>query len=299
MITTLTRNACSTPISPNGTRVIRHVCANYDLCTNCHALARFSDSHEVQHETLVLYPPTSISRDHRTSPHPRPAPLEARIPTTASNLLSSNNTPTRRLKDLSDAVFAYVSRAYPSANQHLLNPGRVLNFYELGEKPLKENSVGGWVSAADTETAYLYDRLGIEYSLITRVTRGVSQVVTNGMPVLGPRGFRQLLVSEILEDRERAHSFSKQLVRLVTVDDGGRAFEEVPRGMFPAEPDPAYAAKVAAVIGEFPARAETLPARVKRESEEKDRRKLALAQEANLAAIRATQESLATMRYWN
>ncbi|KAG0637639.1 hypothetical protein HOY80DRAFT_248379 [Tuber brumale] len=344
MITTLACNACSTPISPTGTRVICRVCANYDLCSSCHTLGRFSDSHEVQHETLVLYPPTSISRDYHvppapppplpprtnnsigeTGPHPRPAPPAARIPTAASKLLSSNNTPTRRLIDLSDAVFAYVSRTYPGANQHLLNPGQISNFYELTEKPPKERWFGVWINEADSpdntdpEVAHLYDRLGIEYSLITRVTQGVSQVAINRMPVLSHRGFRQLLVCEILEDPGRAHSFFKRLVRLAIVDDGGRAFEEVPRGMFPAEPDPAFAAKVAAVTGELSARMEALIARLKHESEERARREWALAQEvlaqqemefaqmaqiemhrANLEAIRAMDDqNLANLHYNN
>src|SRR5437899_2442192 len=120
-------NACLTAISPTGIRVICRVCANYNLCSSCHTLGRFSDSHEVQHETIVHYPPTSISRDYHAPPapppplppHPRPIPLAAGIPTAASKLLSSNNTPTKRLKDISDAVFAYVNNTHPSPNQHL------------------------------------------------------------------------------------------------------------------------------------------------------------------------------------
>ncbi|CAZ83237.1 unnamed protein product [Tuber melanosporum] len=317
MITALTCNACSTPLSPTETRVICRVCANYDLCSNCHTLGRSSDSHEVQHETLILYPPTSISRDYHvppapppplpprsgnnigeTSPHPCPAPLAARIPTAASKLLSSNNTPTRRLKDLSDAVFAHVSRTYPGANQHLLNPGQISNFYELTGKPLKENSFGLWINEADggpnntdPEVAHLYDRLGIEYSLITRVTGGGSQVAINRMPVLSHRGFRQLLVCEILEDPGHAHSFFNRLVRLAIVDDSGRAFGELPRGMFPAEPDPAFVAKVAAVTDELCARVKALIARLKREKEEKDRREWAMVQEALAQREREKEEA--------
>src|SRR5207302_10998772 len=106
-------------------------------------------SHEVQHETIVHYPPPSSSRDYHVPPapppplpprsndsgdissHPRPAALAAGIPTPANKLLSSNNTPTKQLNDLSDAVFAYVNKTYPGANQHLLNPGQVSNFYKL------------------------------------------------------------------------------------------------------------------------------------------------------------------------
>ncbi|CAZ80580.1 unnamed protein product [Tuber melanosporum] len=194
-------------------------------------------------------PPPLPPRSHNieeTSPYLRPTPPATRIPphppTAASKLLSSNNAPTRRLKDRSDGVFAY----------RLLNPGQISNFCELAGKPLKENPFGVRVNEADSTSsspdnntdagvAHLYNRLGIEYSLITRVTEGVvSQVAINHMPVLGHRGFRQLPVRETLEDPGHAHSFFGRLVRPAIVD-GRRAFGEVSWGMFPAELDPAFA----------------------------------------------------------
>ncbi|KAG0130805.1 hypothetical protein HOY82DRAFT_579036 [Tuber indicum] len=201
-----------------------------------------------QTTTSAPPPPPLPPRSHNieeTSPHLRPTPPATRIPphppTAASKLLSSNNAPRRRLKDRSDEVFAY----------RLLNPGQISNFCELAGKPLKENPFG---------VAHLYNRLGIEYSLITRVTEGVvSQVAINHMPVFGHRGFRQLPICEILEDPGHAHSFFGRLVRLAIVD-GGRAFEEVPRGMFPAEPDPAFATEVAAATSELSARVGALVA---------------------------------------
>ncbi|RPA94911.1 hypothetical protein L873DRAFT_1699901 [Choiromyces venosus 120613-1] len=311
MITSLTCNACSAQIPLTGTRIICRVCANYDLCTSCHTLGRFSDSHEVQHETLVLYPPTSISQDpyhvppapppplpprsnsssnnEEINPRQLPPPLSTRILSTTGKLLSSNNTPTKRLTDISDAVFAYLNKTYPTANQHLLNPGHVANFYELMGMPPEGNVFGVCISVMnglgssldniDPEIAHFYDQLGIEYSLITRAsaTPGGLPMVMDGMPVLSHRGFRQLLVCEILEDPGRMHSVFGQLVRWAIFDDRGRAFEEVPWGMFPAEPDPAFVVKVTAVAEEFGGRLRALFARLKREREEEDLREHILA----------------------
>ncbi|PWW73735.1 hypothetical protein C7212DRAFT_353677 [Tuber magnatum] len=317
MITTLTCNACLNPIPLNGTRVVCRVCANYDLCSNCHTLGRSSDSHEVQHETLVLYPPTGISRDYHVPPapppplpprsndggetsprsRPRPALLPTRTAAAASKLLSTNNTPTKRLKELSDAVFAHINRTYPSANQNLLNPSQVSNFYELIGRPLEGNPFGRWIGVMnafgcsldnmDPEVAHFYDQLAIEHSLITRAVEGASRVVLNGMPVLGHRGFRQLMVCEILEDPGRAHTFFKQLVHLAIVDDTGRAFEEVPREVFPAVPNAAFAAKLAAVIEELGGRAEVLFAKLRRENEDEGRRMWALAEQEEIARTEA------------
>ena len=59
-------------------------------------------------------------------------------------LPGSNNTPTKRLKEFSDTVLAHVSKTYPSANQHLLNPSQLSNFHELiGRCPRRTHSAYG------------------------------------------------------------------------------------------------------------------------------------------------------------
>ncbi|CUS12635.1 unnamed protein product [Tuber aestivum] len=128
------------------------------------------------------------------------------------------------------------------------------------------------------------------------------------MPMLGHRGFRQLLVCEILEDPGRAHTFFGRLVRLGIVDDTGRTFDKVPREMFPAEPDPAFTVRLLEIMEESGVRAEALVGRLRSENEEEGQSMVALAGQENiaqneaalaLARVEQERESLAIIQSAN
>lgn len=101
---------------------------------------------------------------------------------------------------------------------------------------------------ADAQIAFVFREYGYQYMTATREAVDGNQPVLNGMPLLTLVGFQTLIVDEILEAPDNACVGLNALLRNVPglvdpLTGGVFGRQDIPRGCFPREVDPAARAK--------------------------------------------------------